>query len=753
MRTKTVINEGWVFSKECNFVPTVLPMDWEKIKIPHTWNSIDGQDGGSDYYRGTCCYARVIERQQKEDVIYLEFEAAANSATVYMNGEKIFYHEGGYSTFRVNITDYLKEKENLLVVAVDNSANDRIYPQTADFTFYGGLYRNVSLITVSNSHFDLDYYGGTGLKVSSDIKDQQAVVHIDAYITNPISEQTVEISIKDREGRICAAVNLPAKEQISAKLMIPNVHLWQGVEDPYLYTVDCFLVVHNEVVDQISTRHGVRTFTVDAQKGFFLNGKLTPLRGVSRHQDLLGVGNALTKEQHQRDMEFIKEIGANTIRLAHYQHSQDFYDACDEAGMIIWAEIPFISVMSKNPEAHQNCISQMRELITQNYNHTSICFWGISNEITIGGEREGLVENLKELNELVHKLDSTRLSTIAQVSLLSMDNKMNEITDVVSYNHYFGWYGGTLEQNEEWLDNFHEMHPNIPLGLSEYGAEGIITYHNDEPKVRDYSEDYQAIYHEHMAKIIENRPWLWATHVWNMFDFGCDARDEGGVKGRNNKGLMTLDRKVKKDSFYLYKAYWSKEKFVHLCGHRYAQRVGEETTIKVYSNLSEVKLYIDGELFESKSGYRVFVFKHVPISLKGTMIVAQADNKFDSMTIYQTEEQNETYILALEDDDESDGAANWFNLDDYKEVSTLEIKEGYFSIKDTIGDIIANEEAGTKLAQIMGVTTGMKIKASMLGMVKDMSVESIAAMGMSNQSKEGPDILLIINEVLNKIKK
>lgn len=755
MRTVKNINKDWLFLKDCQEVPASMDLQGEMVHLPHTWNAQDGQDGGNDYYRGACYYVKELGKAD-EDAVYLELEGVANAASVYVNGKKAAYHEGGYSTFRVDITEQMREEHNVIAICADNLPKDNIYPQMADFTFYGGIYRDVNLITLSKSHFDLDYFGGNGVQISTRAEGNHAILDMNAYITEDKEGQTVEFIVRDADGTIVVQTSSTASKEVKAQALLMDAHLWQGVEDPYLYSLTAQLLVHNEVIDEVTTHFGVRTFTVDAQKGFFLNGKLTPLHGVSRHQDFYGIGNALTKEQHYQDMELIKEVGANTIRLAHYQHSQYFYDACDEAGMVVWAEIPFISVMNADPLAHQNCISQMTELIVQNYNHASICFWGIANEITIGGERPGLGDNLKELNALVHKLDRTRLSTIAQVSMLPMDSALNDITDIVSYNHYFGWYSGNKEQNETWLDAFHEMHPELPLGLSEYGAEGIITYHNDDPKVKDYSEDYQAIYHEHMAKIIDERPWLWATHVWNMFDFGCDARDEGGVMGRNNKGLVTLDRKIKKDSFYAYKAFWSKAPFVHLCGHRYSERSTDTTTIKVYTNQSSVELYINGVLFETKEAEKIVIFENVPLSENITMISAKSGNNYDSFSITKVKEPNPSYIL-IEDEDDSEGVANWFNPEDFKDVTEITVNEGYFSVKDTVGDIIANEEAGNVMSKVFSASMGIKMKKSMFGMMKDVPLETMAAMAGGQQKEEdkqkGDRMLIMLNELLNKIKK
>ncbi len=756
------VNQGWRFLKNCADVPAVIPADAISVDLPHCWNAQDGQDGGGDYWRGPCCYLKTIQRPAGKNV-YVEVEAASSVAKIVVNGVEKAFHKGGYSLFRANVTDALREGENLLAIWVDNSQRDDVYPQMADFTFYGGLYRGVNLVTVEDSRFDLDYCGGSSFDVSATVDGDAAVVALTAFVTNPAEGQNVQFLIRDDTGEIVSSVVRPAAARTYAEVHIDEVHLWQGVQDPYLYHVEALLTVHNETLDYTSANLGVRTYTVDPQKGFFLNGVLTPLRGVSRHQDRLGQGNALTKEQHEEDVALIREVGANTVRLAHYQHNQYFYDACDRAGLIVWAEIPFISAMNADPAAHENCRSQLKELIVQNYNHPSICFWGISNEITIGGERPGLLENLRDLNALAHELDKTRLTTIAHVSMVPMESEMHQITDVLSYNHYFGWYGGEMTQNEVWLDEFHALHPDRPLGISEYGAEGIVSYHSDTPRCRDYTEEYQALYHEHMARVIDERPWLWATHVWNMFDFGCDARDEGGVKGRNNKGLMTIDRKLRKDSFYLYKAYWSDEAFVHLCGRRYAQRVGDETEIKVYSNLTQVALYVNGRLFAEQEGNKVFVFEHVPLNEGFTFLSARAGGCCESMTLEKTERPNPAYqYIDPEETGDETGAANWFTLEESPAVNEIVLRDGYFSVKDKMKDILANDEASKVLVQFLQVSMNMKLKKSMLGMAAAMMgektlEETAGAVGGMSGKKLDPEqarfVMIRLNEMLNKIKK
>ena len=724
------------------------------MQLPHSWYAIDGQDGNGSYDRGKYWYAKTFETPKQPlpgGKVFVEILAAGQQATVYVNGTEVTYHEGGYSTFRADITSLCKEEgENLLVVACSNEYKDSVYPQSADFTFYGGLYRGVNLISVPEAHFDLEYYGGPGIQVTPKPCDcGGATFEIVTYVKNTDENFTVLYSVLDAEGKEVASGCRPA-DSTGITLYVPDAKKWD-IDSPYLYTVKAALQRRNETFDEISTRAGVRSFSCDPQKGFIINGKETPLRGVSRHQDMLYKGNALTKEDHYRDAELIKELGANTIRLAHYQHNQYFYDACDELGFIVWAEIPFISVFNKDPEAHQNCISQLKELIIQNYNHPSICFWGISNEILIGGISEKLVENHKELNALAKELDPTRLTTIAHVSMTPVESPMHHITDVESYNHYFGWYGGKMEDNGPWLDNFHKVHPDICLGLSEYGCEGIITYHGPNPACKDYSEEYQALYHEHMAKVLDERPWIWSSHVWNMFDFGCAARNEGGVAGRNNKGLMTIDRKTKKDSYYIYKAYWNKEPMVHLCGKRYAQRAGETTQIRVYSNLPTVTLYLNGEKVGEQTAEKVFVFE-VALAAGFNTIVAEAGDLKDTMTLEKVEKEPSIYVLP-EVNERAEGVANWFKtVGDMDLKAPMEFPEGMYSIKDTMEELAANPEAMEIAAKAFKLTMNMTVKPGegMWDMMKAMTLEKVGEMAGSLVPK---GFMESINAQLIKIKK
>ena len=688
MRQIYNFNTKWGFSKEALEAPTTMPERWNWVNIPHTWNNIDGQDGGNDLYRGTAFYAKELEKIDlpKADRYFLEIQGANSSAILYINGKKLANHDGGYSTWRVDITDALEDK-NLFVFEVDNSQNDRVYPQNADFTFYGGIYRDLNIIAVSESHFDLEYYGTPGIKVTPEVVGKDAKVEVEVFVKNEKETQKLVYTLKDAEGNVVAEKETPASETV-ASFEIENVHLWHGKKDPYLYTAEVCLK-DEEVLDNVSARFGCRTFEIHPENGFILNGEEYPLRGVSRHQDRWGIGNALLKEHHDEDMDLICELGATTIRLAHYQHDQYFYDLCDERGIVVWAEIPYIS--THMPNGRENTISQMKELVVQNYNHPSIVVWGLSNEITMHGDSdEDLRENHVILNDLVHEMDKTRLTTMACVSMCSMDDPYVQIPDTVSYNHYFGWYGGDTSQNGPWFDEFHAKYPNIPIGCSEYGCEAL-NWHTSDPQQGDYTEEYQAYYHEELIKQFFTRKYMWATHVWNMFDFGADSRNEGGENGQNHKGLMTFDRKYKKDSFYAYKAWLSDDPFVHICGKRYVDRVEETTKVTVYSNQPEVELFANGVSLGKQTSPEHFFYFEVP-NTGETNLVAIAGECRDESFLRKVEVFNEEYRLK-----EKGAILNWFDV---------VAPEGYYSLNSKIEDIVKSEEGARVFSEIMAPAVG-----------------------------------------------
>ena len=751
MRQILNINKDWRFSKKPQSTPTALPTDWEPVDLPHTWNGTDGQDGGNDYYRGKCAYAKVLTADElgSAPVHYLQFDGVNSSAEVYWNGRQIVRHDGGYSTFRAKLPEILPE--NLLVVYADNSPNQTVYPQVADFTFYGGIYRDVTVLAVEESHFDLDYYGAPGVQVVPTIQGANATVDATAYVTAPAG-CTVHFAITNMDGHPVAEADTDAADA-KADLKIENAHLWHGTEDPYLYTLTVTLLQEGKAVDEIATRFGCRSFAIDPQKGFLLNGKPYPLRGVSRHQDRPGIGNALTAKEHIEDMDLICQLGANTVRLAHYQHSQTFYDLCDERGMVVWAEIPYIS--RHMPGGKANTVSQMTELICQNSNHPSIVVWGLSNEITMNGSADtSLIENHRALNNLVHKMDPTRPTTVAVLTMCDPGEEYVQIADVLSYNHYFGWYGGKTGMYGPWFDQFHKKYPNRAVGMSEYGCEAL-NWHTSDPQQGDYTEEYQAKYHEDVIRQIAVRPWLWATHVWNMFDFAADARSEGGENGMNHKGLVTFDRQYKKDAFYAYKAWLSKEPFVHICGKRYVDRTEDVTKVTVYTNQPRVELFSNGKsLGVQQKGEFPFFYFDVPNSGE-TTLTAKAGDCTDESRLRHVDEPNRDYVLQ-----EEGAVINWFEI---------ETPPGYMSINDTIGDILATtrgkllalrivqmvrtnrkKNKGGSTGGMADMAKGMKINKSLIEMGKGFTVKRVCMMAGGLFTKEQ---ILEINAKLNKIKK
>ncbi|MGH0053641.1 MAG: glycoside hydrolase family 2 protein [Sphaerochaetaceae bacterium] len=738
MRNTQQFNDNWIFIKEPVDTEQAYQSQGEAVYLPHTWNNKDGQDGGNDYYRGRCHYVKHFAKPQMQtgDEVYLEFRGVNSSADVMVNGSHLCHHDGGYSSFRVRITEIL-DGENVVTVAVDNSPNRTVYPQKADFTFYGGIYRDVYLIVVSSEHFLLEDFASPGVKVTPTVSGKDAVLLLEAMVCGNADEVVFTV-----QG--VGEVSAPVKNgQASTSLSIPDVRLWNGVYDPYQYTLTAQLRVHDTFTDEVSLHFGCRSFRMDPEHGFFLNGKAYPLRGVSRHQDYWGVGNAITREMMEEDMAIIREMGANTIRLAHYQHDQYFYDLCDEAGIIVWAEIPYISEHME--EANANAESQLKELILQNVHHPSIVCWGLSNEITaVGGCTDAIIRQHKKLQALAKQLDTTRPTTMADVFMLPISSPLLDVPDINSYNLYYGWYLGALISNDEFFDTFHETYPQKVIGFSEYGADANPQFQSNNPERGDYTEQYQTVYHEHLLRMIEKRPYLWATHVWNMFDFGADGRDEGGAHGLNQKGLVTIDRKVRKDAYYLYKAHWSTEPFVHICGRRYVQRTEAMTQVKVYANTPDVSLYVDGKLVESQQGEHLFLFE-VPLTGQHT-IEACSQHVSDTIQISKVDTPNPNYQMA------AGTVTNWFDQEE------LEYPDGYFSIRDSMLDIKKTPQGVAAIASIMemvkskrgDVAKGVHMPAEMQRMIDATPLRT-----MLKQAGESvtPEMVLELNKKLNKIKK
>lgn len=717
---KININKDWEFEKEG--VKT-------NVSLPHTWNGLDGQNGENGYYQGKCVYRKTIGRTGS--ACYIEFNGANSVTEVFINGIPVGTHKGGYSMFRYRIDEYLIREENLLEVFIDNTVMPEVFPTSADFTFYGGIYRDVNLIFPGKTHFSLDDGSRDGISAVPRKEGDVWKLDIKASVTGANDDCVCVYELRNAEGDAVAKTTRPS-DKPNASLTVEAPHLWNGVKDPYLYSLVCSVVRNAKTEDERTINVGFREIVFTSDKGCFLNGEHIKLKGVSRHQDREKIGNALTLKEHTEDIDLILEVGANSVRLAHYQQAEEFYTLCDEKGLLVWAEVPVITIYSKARQ--QNAEEQLTSLIKQNINHPCIFCWGIENEITLSGERnKKLIEGLHRLNDLAHKLDPSRVTTCAQVAMAKPDSPLNRLTDILGYNHYFGWYMQTVNALDKWLDDFHAVNPDVKLCLSEYGAEAVIGYYSENPAQGDYSEGYQAIYHEHYIDAVNARDWMWGSYVWNMFDFGSAARNEGGVRGRNNKGLVTIDRKIRKDAFYLYKATWSDEKFVHITAKRYPERVVGTTKIKIYSNLPEVTLATDGYEKTLKAD-RVFVFDDVPVKAGANKIIATAGKYADEITVNGTDSLPASYAIG---DGVPTLVRNWFGTDG-------SFKEDCLSVNDRVGTLLDNKEAQGMLRLAAGNTVN-KWYVKLLRPFKVKTLLRIAGID--------PQMADIINGFLQTIKK
>ena len=607
---------------------------WETVSLPHTWNNFDGQDGGSDYHRGTGWYRthfRLPALAPGQRVL-VEFDAACKVADVFLNGRVVGSHTGAFARFRFDLTDLVdRHADNTLAVRVDNSPS-QIIPISGDFTQFGGLYRPARLLLTAPVHLATLDRASPGVyltqrRVTVDLAEIDARILVVNESAQPFAG-TLSVQVQDAAGRQVAAASQPlqlkAGENAAAviPLSITQPHRWNGVSDPYLYRTTVAVLAGAQTIDAVIQPLGLRAFEVKADTGFVLNGQVVPLRGVNRHQDRPDKGWAINEADHRQDMAIIRELGANAIRLAHYQHDQYFYDLCDANGLAVWAELCFVNEPPATAAAQANAQEQLRELIRQNYNHPSIFFWSIGNE-TRGKNDEpeaGLATALlTELAAVVRTEDPSRPSVYA--SHHSLTDPRNLLPGVIAFNKYFGWYGGNYPELGVFLDQFHSAHPTLPVGLSEYGAGASLYQHEVNPPPRKHMakaawhpEEWQTTFHEESWLQIKDRPWLWGTFVWNMFDFSADNRKEGDQFGRNDKGLVTYDRQTRKDAFYWYQANWTTQPMVHIVGKRFWERRQSVNEVKVYSNADEVELKLNGvSLGKARSADRRFIWPKVEL--------------------------------------------------------------------------------------------------------------------------------------------
>jgi len=677
------LRSGWYFEEYPEQMVPPFSVEGTPVTLPHTWN----READNSYHRGACLYTRELslEHTLAGRKLYLEFQGANSVCTVYLNQQMVGSHRGGYSTFRFDITKYYDwNGRNLLAALVDNSETVDVSPLFGDFTIFGGLYRDVSILALPETHFDTMYYGTQGIRLLTEVDERNhGRVNLEARITGPGAE-SISYTLYAPDGREASSVTVSASEA-NTVLEIPDVCLWNGKEAPELYRLRAVLRDRSGEEDSVELTCGFRRFEVTGEHGMSLNGIHLALHGVGIHQDREGMGNAVDRESREEDFKLIDELGANMIRLTHYQHAPYLYDMCDRDGYVVWTEIPMLS-MTEEPELLENAKQQLTELILQNCHHPSIFFWGIQNEIAMFGEHEYMYTAVEQLNRLAKKLDATRLTTCANLHNVKPESHMNRITDMVGYNLYYGWYYGEIPEYQDFFEEFHRVNPGIPLGISEYGVDCNLRFHSDTPKRKDYSEEFQCLFHEQAYGIMEKQEWLWGTVIWNMFDFGSAIRDEGGTKGKNAKGLVSYDRRVKKDAFYFYKACWGREPFVHVNGRRYEKRWKDTIDIKVYSNQKSVRLYVNGEFFEEQCGERIFLFKGIRLLEGENRIEARCGGYSDEMIVRKTAEPAAEYTYV--DPNPGFNVKNWF-LKDSEELNT----DTTYSLWDTVGELKKNRDA------------------------------------------------------------
>lgn len=643
-RQDILLNNDWNF----RFSHQVQKGTEVRVDLPHTWNAQDALSGKIDYKRGIGNYEKnlFIRPEWKGKRLFICFEGVNNIADVFINRRHIGEHRGGYGAFIFEITGKVEYgKENSILVRVNNGEQLDIMPLVGDFNFYGGIYRDVHLLITDETCISPLDYASPGVRLIQDsVSHRYAKVRAIVDLSNGSSgNQEVELNVRLLDGQRVVKegtknVNLSGNEVMQQELTfeIDQPHLWNGRQDPFLYQAEVTLFRNGQMVDRVTQPLGLRFYRIDPDKGFFLNGKHLPLQGVCRHQDRSEVGNALRPQHHEEDVALMLEMGVNAVRLAHYPQATYFYDLMDKNGIIVWAEIPFVGPGGYNdkgfvdlPAFRANGKEQLKELIRQHYNHPSICVWGLFNELTELGDNP--VEYIKKLNVLAHQEDTTRPTTSASNQM----GDLNFITDAIAWNRYDGWYGGTPADLGKWLDRMHKDHPKICIAISEYGA-GASIYHQQDSLVKTvptswwHPENWQTYYHIENWKTISSRPYVWGSFVWNMFDFGAAHRTEGDRPGINDKGLVTFDRKVRKDAFYFYKANWNREEpMLYLTGKRNTVRTQRLQTITAFTNQAGAELFVNGKSYgkTTPDSYAILEWKNVELQPGENEIKVVSTNK------------------------------------------------------------------------------------------------------------------------------
>ncbi|MDL2322868.1 glycoside hydrolase family 2 protein [Bacteroidales bacterium OttesenSCG-928-A17] len=644
-RKEILLNDHWNF----RFSWQVQKNSERRVDLPHTWNAQDALSGKQDYFRGIGNYRKKIDipADWEGKRLFLRFEGANTVTNLFVNQKHVGEHRGGYGAFVFDITDWIDfGKENELLVRVNNSLQLDIMPLVGDFNFYGGIYRDVYLILTEPQQISPTDYASSGVYlIQEKVSKEQASVRARVMLNNYSNDCDAEVEVtvyNDKTPVLTESKKLRLKtglnqaEELAFTLDKPR--LWNGRQDPFSYRAEIKLIVGGKELDKVVQPLGLRYYTTDSDKGFFLNGEYLKLRGVCRHQDRAEIGNALRSVHHDEDMDIILEMGTNAMRLAHYPQATYFYDLADKNGLVVWAEIPFIGPGGYEERGwinqasfRENGKEQLKELIRQHYNHPSICFWGLYNELKTQGDNPE--EYIEELNNLAHQEDPTRPTVAA--SFLGDGNELIAHSDLIAWNKYYGWYGGSFADMGKWADRAHQNYPHYKIGISEYGAGASIYHQQDEVKAGSASgwwhpENWQTAYHIGNWQAIAERPFIWGSFIWNMFDFGAAHRTEGDRPGINDKGIVTFDRKVKKDAFYFYKANWNKEdSFVYIANRRHTNRTQPVTDIVVFSNLPEVELFVNGKSMgkQKPDNYATFTWKDIPLAPGDNQINASYSRK------------------------------------------------------------------------------------------------------------------------------
>lgn len=716
------LNRGWTFQKQNGSAPKI-------VDLPHTWYRDD------DQYRGPALYKKTVDAPDAPCIL-LEIGAADHTVTAFAGGEALGVHKGGYSRVRFEIPrESIREGKIELELLVDNSPVDDVSPLAGDFTVFGGLTRGVSLLYGGENRFDRCWHGTDGVIIRASVnEDGDGVLNLEPH-TAVTGEAAIRYTLLDPEGREAAQFAGPADVPVTR--ILPSPRLWDGRSDPALYTLRAELVVGDEVADVTELKTGFRSIRMDPNEGFFLNGKHLRLNGVAVHQDFAGVYPAVTEREIDRNFALIREIGANAIRLSHYQHPPYTYDECDRLGYVVWAEIPMLK-MTESPELLQNAVSQLGELILQNIHRPSVCFWGVQNEIGMFRDAPPIHEAVRQLVNVCRTLDPGRAVTCANLNTVKSKSRLNHLTEMVGYNVYFGWYYGKMGDYDTFLDNMHRDLPETALGISEYGVDCNLQFHSETPLVKDYSEEFQALWHETVYPIIDAKPYLWGSFIWNMFDFSSSRRDEGGQKYINAKGLVTHDRVTKKDAFYYYKAKWSKEPFLHVREKRFEKRCRDSVDVKVYTNLPAAAL--NGVTVEN-DGNGCIVFPAQPLAEGKTTFTVTAEHEGrhfeDSVTFERVSAPEESYILPNSGAGET--VKNWF-LDE-EGLDT----DAYYSLNDTAQEIMDSPEAYAVLKKyVPGLCPVLERGVIPLGL----EMKSI----LGRETPEGLDLKALNGELLKILK-